>query len=208
MNFRIQPEEDKLLDEMFKGSMKELNDFYGIDWVHHVPNIFVVPDRKTIDLLWNKKTKDWIVGWVNSRDVYILDRNKMETESSHKYTPETYRALLQHELSHAFSLIVSGGTNKPKWLWEGVAEFTAGQNRFNKRPTEFKKFLEFYEHEGFDQYAEAGFAIEDLVKKFGKAKLLEVIKKLKDTDSKEKFDLLFENIYGSKPTYEFFNNPL
>jgi len=46
--------------------------------VKNRPNIIIVPDRKTIDLIKEQKTEDWYVGWCSGRDVYILDRNNYE----------------------------------------------------------------------------------------------------------------------------------
>ena len=38
-------------------SMDELNTFYEINWVHHLPKIIIVDDRKTINYLKEKRQK-------------------------------------------------------------------------------------------------------------------------------------------------------
>ncbi len=190
--------------------MKELNDFYGINWIHHIPTLAVVEDRKTIDLVRGKKTEDWMIGWINTntRIVYILDRDNMEKESCHKYTPESYYRLIKHELSHCFSSIISDRSTRPDWLWEGLAGYTSEQNLEKNIPKKFKTFLGFYDKSGIGVYAESGFAIQILVERFGKKKLFKLIRKLKGIKSRSDFDSLFKTIYGFKPSYAEFNKLL
>src|SRR4030065_1782845 len=96
MAFIIKSKKDKLLQKIYNSSMRDINKFFGVDWKFNKPNLFVVPDRKTIDLLLGRKTEDWIVGWSKGKDAYILDRNNLEKESSHKYYPEVYSALIKN----------------------------------------------------------------------------------------------------------------
>jgi len=76
--------------------------------------------------------------WAEGRNVFILDNNAMEKESSHKkHSDEQYVASIKHELSHSFFRHVSKAKNVsfPKWLWEGVAIYTSGQLVFKRKPT-------------------------------------------------------------------------
>ena len=146
--------------------------------------------------------------WAEGRNVFILDNNAMEKESSHKkHSDEQYVASIKHELSHSFFRHVSKAKNVsfPKWLWEGVAIYTSGQLVFKRKPTFFESFLEYYNSGGGKVYEESGFAVELLVNKFGKQKLLDLIKHLKDTENQEQFDGKFYEIYGIQPSYEEFN---
>jgi hypothetical protein len=208
MIYKATPVKDNLLEKVYSESMTSLNEFYEIDWVYGLPKIITISDRKTINLLRQRKTEAWEVGWAEGKSVYVLDRENFEKESDHKYSDETYRALVKHELSHCFYHILSNQEHKPIWLNEGVAIYTSGQNKFKKKPTEFKKFLQFYDEGGGSVYFESGFAVESLVKKYGKAKLLELIKRLENIRSKEEFDVLFKTIYGFESTYENFNSLL
>jgi|ERR1035437_3093164 hypothetical protein len=205
MIFKITPENNEYYEKILKESMDILNTFYEIHWVHHLPKIIVVDDRKSIDLLQSEKTEPWQIGWAEGRSVYVLDKDSLEKESDHTYTPETYHSLIRHEISHTFYSIVSGGNRKPIWLCEGVAIYTAGQNVEKTKPTEFKTFLDFYNNGGSGVYAESGFVVQLLVEKFGKDKLLELIKGLKSVDTSDTFEKFFEKIYGFLPTYEKFN---
>lgn len=207
MHIEILTQKDAFLDKIYNKSMKELNEFYGINWTHHRPVLVMVKDRKTIDLIRGRKTEDWLVGWVNmgTRTVYVLDRHNLEKESCHRYAPESYFRLIKHELSHCFSSIVSDRNTKPDWLWEGLAIYTSGQNIEKKVPLKFQTFLKFYDKSGGGVYAESGFAVQVLIEKFGKQKLLRLIKGLKKIKSKKDFYSLFKKTYGFEPSYREFN---
>ena len=187
--------------------MKSLNEFYEIGWVHHLPTIVIAEDRKTINTIRQKETPDWNIGWINGNMGWacVLDRNSLEKESSHKYKPETYKATVKHELSHLFYRILCSGANKPDWLWEGTATYTSGQNKFKKQPTEFKEFLEFYEKSGKGVYYESGFFVQFLVEKFGKQKLLNLIKESKNIKTESEFNQLFAKEYGFNLNYDEIN---
>lgn len=205
MSLKIELIEDEFVNKIYKESVDDLNKFYGINWVHHLPVVIVVKDRKSIDLLKGEKTEPWLVGWAEGNKVFILDHNNFATESNHEYSPATYHSLLKHEISHTFYRILSQGNMKPVWLCEGVAIYTSGQNKEKRLVECFTEFLNFHENGGERVYFESGFAVELLVKEFGKEKLLNLIKRLKSAISKKDFTTLFIRVYGIKPTYKEFN---
>lgn len=206
MIYKIIPQKDDFLEKIYKESMEDLNVFYGIDWTHHLPKIIVVDDRKSIDHIKGRETEDWIVGWTDGGTVYVLNRDNFEKESNHKYNPDEYSSLIKHELSHLFFGILSGFQSKPIWLNEGFAIHTSGQNKFKKKPIEFSKFLEFYDHGGSGVYAESGFFVQALVEKFGKQKLLDLAKELGNLKTKEKFEQYFAKEFGFHLTYTEINS--
>jgi hypothetical protein len=190
---------DDLVDRAYRWAMRELGDFYNIKWTHHTPNIIVVDDRKTIDALRKEKTEPWLVGWTDkSQNFHVLNFKKFGKESSHRYSREHYEALIKHELSHLFVDILTGGQHnfRPVWLNEGIALYTAGQNKFRRKPLKFHEFLAFYDHGGAGVYQESGFFVEMLVKKFGKEKLFRLIRATKKAPSKKAFDAKFK-IYSA-----------
>lgn len=208
MPLKIESFEDEFINRIYTESIDDLNKFYEINWTHHQPVVIMMKDRKAIDALKGESTEKWMVGHAEGNKVFILDRNNLESESDHKYSPDTYYSLLKHELSHCFYRILSNGHMKPVWLCEGVAIYTSGQNK-EKRPVEcFNEFLGFYDNGGRGVYAESGFAVHLLVKEFGKQKLLNLIKGLKSVSSQKDFTSLFVQIYGIEPTYEKFNELL
>ena len=206
MIYKIKQISDSYLENIYKESLNDLNVFFGIDWIHHLPRIFVVDDRKIINSLKGEETENWIIGWSEGKTIYVLNKNNFEVESNHKYTSDEYSAFIKHELSHSFFNVLSNGCCKPIWLNEGVAGYVSGQNKLKEKPIEFKKFLDFYERGGKEVYSEAGFVIELLVKKFGKEKLLNLIKSLKNCQSKELFDLAFEKEYNLTLNYTNINS--
>ncbi|HPA25902.1 MAG TPA: hypothetical protein PLK76_04050 [bacterium] len=204
MVFEINKINHSKLDQVYKKSMNELDSFFELDWKHNRPNLVLIPDRETINNLKGSETEEWLVGWVNGNMVYILSDKNYETESNHKYSDEEYFALLKHELAHCFSNIYSDFCKKPIWLLEGISIFLSGQIKLKTKPIKFSKFLEFYENGGKEVYSEAGFVVEFLVKKYGKEKLLQLLKKAKEYNSKKDFAGLFKSIYDFELAYENF----
>jgi len=177
-----------------------LEEFFGIK-LDVSPEIIFVKTREEIDGLKGKKTEPWVVGWADSGNVYILDKDNFERESDHKYSEKSYNALIKHELVHLFFSKLSKNRKKPYWLNEGVAIYVSGQLEFKKMPEKFGEFLDFGENVGKGIYKESGFFIELLVNKFGKEKLLELIRRLPEINSEESFKKLFKEIYGFELSY-------
>jgi hypothetical protein len=65
--------------------------------------------------------------------------------------------------------------------------------------------LKFHDKGGGDVYGESGFVVMMLVDRYGKHKLLKLIKGTKDIRSRKEFGRLFKGIYGFSPTYAEFN---
>lgn len=198
---------DKFLEKIYHSSMRDLGKFYGIKWKINTPKIIVLKDRKSIDSLNVQKTAPWFVGWADdrTRTIFILGRKELEKHSSHKYSKKHYSSLIKHEISHLFYRIVSSGRRGPFWLSEGVAIYTSGQNKLKTKPSGFKNFLDFYEKTGSGVYLESGFAVETLVKRFGKNKMLKLIKSLKNVANEKQFNKTFKTIYGFQVTYKNVN---
>lgn len=207
---KLVPFKDKFIERVFHQSMKDLGKFYGINWIRNKPKIMLVKNRREIDLLKSNKTEPWLVAWAdsNARIVFILDPKNFEKQSSHRYSHEHYAELIKHEISHLFYNILSSYKRGPVWLSEGTALYTAGQNKTKIRPKRFENFLTFYNKGGQGVYAEPGFAIELMVQKFGKYKLLELIKSLTNVNNEKKFNQIFYKIYGIRLSYKSINNLL
>lgn len=207
MIYKINQIDHPKLEEIYTNSMKELDDFFQINWKFNRPHLILVPDRKTINSLKEQKTEDWIVGWVGNGNVYLLDDKNFETESNHKYSDEEYFALIKHELAHCFSNIVSNFSRKPVWLLEGISIYLSGQNKLKAKPKRFEGFIDFFDKGGKGVYSESGFAVMFLVEKYGREKLLNLLKESKKFETREKFADLFESIYDFKLSYNNFKIP-
>lgn len=196
--------EDKGIREDCLKTFEELEDFFELK-LETLPKIFFVSNREEINKLKGRKTESWVVGWADSENVYILDKDNFEEESDHKYSDESYVALIKHELIHLFFSKLSKGRNKPFWLNEGVSIYVSGQLKFKRKSEKFEEFLSFGERVGKGIYRESGFVVELLVSKFGKEKLLELIRRLPEIKSEEGFKNLFKEIYGFELSYEEVN---
>ncbi|MCL5733819.1 MAG: hypothetical protein M1334_04175 [Patescibacteria group bacterium] len=199
--------QDNFIKETYRQSMKELSNFYGINWIMNTPKIILLKDRKSINLLRVKKTEPWLVGWADERMriIFMLGKKNFNKESSNKYSDEYYSSLIKHELSHLFYRILSSSKSGPIWLSEGVAIYTSGQTKLKARPKKFNNFLSFYNQGGSGVYAESGFVVEMLVKKFGKNKMLKLIKSLRDISGDKQFNGAFRKIYGFTLNYKEIN---
>jgi len=206
MVYQIQKINRPKIEKVYGKAMKELSSFFGINWKYNLPPIILVPDRKVIDSLRGEKTEGWLVGWVDKNKIYMLDKKDFEKESSHKYSEKEFSARIKHELAHCFSRIASDGVEIPTWLAEGISIFLSNQNIIWSRPKpkKFGIFIESYDAVKKGVYAEAGFAVEFLVKKYGKKKLFFLLKGLKKANTKQKFTKLFKSIYGFDLAYNNF----
>lgn len=209
MIFTAKLTEETLVKKIYDQSMKELDEFFGLNWKIDRPKVFIVQDRKSIDEMLGQKTPDWIVGWSENDDVFVLSKENYEKESSHKYSDEAYFSLIKHELTHVFTKVFIGVFNKdiqPDWLWEGLAIYLSGQTTKKEKPKKFKEFIECYTQDlaNPNVYQESGFAVQFLIENFGKIKLLKLLKTITNISSEEKFNKKFEEIYGFELNYENF----
>ena len=189
--------------------MKELNDFWELEWKHNQPRVFLMENKKTIDLFRRKETKKWQVAAIYKTDIFLLSPENYEKDSIFKYSQKEYSALLKHELCHCFFQIISERKNKVIWLDEGLAIYLSEMTDFKyKKPIKLKHFLDsFHEHKE-KVYQESGFAVKALVETQGKEKIIELVKKLKRAKLKKSFQDLFNEIYGFELNYKNINNLL
>ena len=209
MIFELKEKKDKILEKMYDKAMNELNNFFGISWKKNKPNLIILNSRKDIDNIRNEKSPDWLIGWADSQDIYMLNFKKYKTESSHKKdTIDDYYKTLKHELCHMFFSSFSQRIEFHQYIWlsEGVSIFVA--NQVKNKIIKFRTFIDQYSKFDGLAYQESGFAIQVLVENFGKQRLLDLIKSLKEVKSEKDFNKQFKKIYGQNPTYKFFNRLL
>jgi hypothetical protein len=115
--------------------------------------------------------------------------------------------LLKHELCHLFLNILTDSYYKPKWLIEGVCGYASGQIPQYKRPEKLINFLSIWDKFGPGTYGESSFAIEFLVNKYGKKKILELLKRLKEKPDEARFKQIFFDVYGVNLEYDLWNSP-
>ncbi len=197
--FSITTTNDTELENTCINAIDELNAFFQMNWAVNLPKVCVVDNRKTINALRGEDTPRWLVGWSTDRFVYVLNKDAFPTDSDHDYSEIDYKMLIKHELAHAFFKVVTGGKTQPNWLWEGISILASGQAEVWKKPVEFKSFLD-----NKDVYAESGYALLLLSNKFGKDKLIKLLKDYKSYSSD--FSKLFQETYNMELNYSTFNN--
>lgn len=213
MIYRLKRIEDRLVQEAYDEGMKSLNDFWGIGWTKGTPKIYVVDSRADIDEIKGFVTEPWLVGWATGlepgdRKIYVLDFDKFESESNHDRNEEKYKMLIKHELCHLFMSTVSNGSfiQAPMWLNEGVSVYLSGQIYTRKKPDRFVGFLDSDRKNPFPAYGEGSFVVELLVNKFGKEKLISLVKKLPELKERRTLFDIFEEVYGFVLSYDNIND--
>lgn len=201
MIFRLKPTKDDLIQSAYDSGIQELNDFWGINWINNKPNIFLFDSRKEIDEFKGTKTEPWVVGWANNGNIYLLNFEKLGIESSKEYTREEYSMLVKHELAHLYYKSRSGGKETPRWLNEGLSLYLSGQLKTKEKPNELVGFINFFSEGGARIYDESGFVVELLVNKFGKDKMIQLVKQMVETKNEDDFNKKFKEIYGFELSY-------
>lgn len=209
--------EDKFLDELKLETIKELNNFYGINIEPNLITVYEIEDRKTIDKMLCRKTKCWLSAFTNNYDVHVIKKENYNQETCKKYSEKSYIATFKHEMSHVYNTMVVGLKNQyaiPFWLSEGIPIFISGQLSMKKAPERLINFIDFFskESEG-NVYKESGFVVSTLIHHFGKSNLLTLLKKstiskVKDRWNKDEikeFKEIFKDIYGFDLNYQEIN---
>lgn len=190
------------LSNFYQKAHNELCDFFELNWIRNLPMMYVLQGRKAIDE-WQGEQNTNMSGWTwGSHQFYVVDQKTYEIENTNHYSEENYYKLIKHEMAHCFYQIITNGVTDPAWLWEGVAIYASGQDEKRELPKKFVHFLDSVESHEKGVYSEAGFAIQILVQRFRKEKLLEFLKDLPTGE----IDKVFKKHFGEEPTYNFFNN--
>lgn len=210
MVFEAKFVKDEFVDKIYEKTLEKLNNFFEFKWMVNKPQIFVLPDRKTIDIFQLDKTPDWLVAFAYGTNVFILDRKNYEKESCHKYSDDLYEILIIHELVHLFANRWTRGNLNPQWVNEGIAIYLSGKNKFNKNFKYFTNFLDCFYSDKLNSkvYEESGFAVQVLIEKYGKKLFLDLLKTFPKIKTQEDFNGFFEELYGFEPSYEKFNELL
>lgn len=151
---------------------KEVSDFFQVPEIR--VNTYLIQSRKEYDKIIGEKSEDWMVGFARGNTVFILDRDKFESDSNHPKSD--FEPVLKHEIAHIYYRKLKQNDD-PAWLNEGTACFVAGQNK--KPPTEeitIKTLDEYHYKGGAGVYTIGRFMVDRIVEKSGKEKLFELIR--------------------------------
>jgi len=183
---------DDKITMSLKSCQKKLNDFYQISETD-LPEIIYLNSRKEIDECWGKKTEAWLSAWVKNNKIHILSPANYANESSHKNIKHFWQTL-HHEYAHLYFKKITG-TNKPKWLNEGLACFLAGQIKKNPPTDSMMRVFDYFEHADKEIYVLGYFWTKLLLDNFGKEKMLRLIRSLRKNITEKQFARQFKKIY-------------
>lgn len=189
--FRLKEVNNNELNSFIKKTQRELSDFFGIQVFF--PNIFFIQSRKQFDDIWKMKSKKWMSGGADGRNIFILDPSIYTKESDHKNLEHFWKTL-KHEYCHLYYRKITG-TGFPKWLNEGLANYLA--NQIKKEPTKEKalEVFDYYNKSDWQIYDIGYFWVKLLIEKFGKKKLLTLVKSINSQTIEKEFAESFYQIY-------------
>lgn len=158
----------KYLEQAYKINKK----FYGFDIKLGIKLIYT---RKEFDSYFKKKTPRWACGAIKRNKIIIFAPSVFEKKTIHKLS--IYNDTILHEMNHLFYWKLAGDY-KPWWLSEGLA-----LNLEKNYKTRIKKInpKELFYTWTFNiskyTYPTSYLAVKKLIKKLGKRKLLNLIKR-------------------------------
>jgi len=189
-----------------------------MNWVDKLPNFYIINSRQEIDFLWKKKSPPWCIMWAaEDKNIYLLARDKYATESNHEPdSDELYRCRIKHELAYQFidEFIDLNCVKKakrmayPLWLHDGLSDVLSGGTLLKERPKSIKGILGTYDVYSDDncEYKESLFVVKALLKKYGKEKILELLKKAAAVGTNMEFKKIFREVYGFTLNYKNIND--
>lgn len=137
-------------------------------------SIYQIQSRKEYNEIRGTKSENWMVGFTRGRTVFILDRDKFESESNHPKSD--FELVLKHEISHIYYRQLKQN-NTPAWLNEGTACYVAGQNKkLPKNKITIETLDKYHNDGGSDIYSIGWYMVDKIIEKGGTEKLFELIK--------------------------------
>jgi hypothetical protein len=183
------PEATKLLIEQI---VKELSQLFGVEPIS--PSVRIAGSRAEMDRIKERPTEPWLVGTVKDGVIYLLDKDRFETESDHPKSD--FEKVLKHEIAHLYITAVAG-TNKPFWLNEGIACYLAGQVKTRPSSENVVRLKDYYDKLDPSIYQLGYFWVSYLADTFGMAKIMEFLREWKQAEQNpEEFAILFERYFS------------
>jgi len=211
MAFKVDYYPDELIDQTKEDAVATYNEFYWMDLNPVNIKIHTMRNRETMDQVQWRKTENWNRATTRGSYIYMFDMDIIEEATwwVHKKDIWNYTRCIRHEVAHTFFWTY---TNWNKFhitrLNEGMSIYLSGQLIEKRKPEKIEKCLEFRNTTGDEVYNEAGFVIQILIEKYGKEKILKLIKASWTISSKEEFFEKFKEIYGFELSYETINADL
>ena len=183
--------------------IQELEEFFEIKAPDY--EIAIADSREEFNRLTNRQSSEsWMAGWANGSNIVVINPDKIEELTSGIHKSDSHQARIKHELAHLFYNKLSSGSHVPVWLNEGLAYYLDGRGGAPPKFEENKYAALKYFHNNFDGhvYRPGSFMVKTLLDKFGKRKLLKLIKLIRPGITENDFNNLFQKIYGFSLTEE------
>jgi hypothetical protein len=181
--------EKKLIEESYKSN----KDFFRIE----IPmfETRIVYSREEFNKIWESETPDYVSAFAKDDNIVIFSYGVFDKET--KWKKEKFQEALIHEINHLFYQELRDDEYDPLWLSEGLATFM----QHGRKKHEYKKKLKItkqilnqkFEEMNLESYQIFTVFVEYLILKFGKDKILELIKSLKEG---KELNNLFMEIYN------------
>lgn len=139
-----------------------------------------------------------MAGFARGSNIYVIHPDMLEELTIHK--KESNEPRIKHELSHVFYWSITN-THRPNWLDEGLACYLDGHKSIKKLTNHEKLGAPLY-FSRFDEdiYNVSVFTVKALIEKFGKEKMLELLRTMRLVSSEREFYKLFKDTYGFRFT--------
>ena len=161
------------------------------------PLIFIIDNKKDLDLIIGRKTEKWFVAFTKNNCIYILDKKNFFSESIHK--KNSFWQTLRHEYSHIYYTQITNSHN-PRWLNEGLAGYLSKKDLIIDTKIKNKLYNIFYYFDKCDSdtYRIGQYWVGQMIKKYGRQKLIRLVKSLdiKEELNDRNFAKQFYKIYG------------
>lgn len=137
-----------------------------------------------------------MAGWANGYKIVAIHPDNLEELTNGTHKKDSHPKRIKHELAHLFYAKLAGGETKPAWLNEGLVFYLDG--RGGMQPKDFEnKYAAVRYFNNFDGhvYGPGSFIVKTLLDKFGKEKLLILIKSIRPGLTEDSFREFFRKVY-------------
>lgn len=171
-------------------------EFFGTDQEILIDFIY---DRKEMDKILNFSTPDWLVGCTMGGVVHIFSPQVFDKVSNHQILD--FPMVLAHEITHLYTKkIINSKKGCPKWLFEGIAGIPSNQYKkyLGKKGTirDFNELTYIKDWNKSPRYPQAYLFTSFLISKFGKEKILSLLKSSGTGGEPSEFKSLFKEQLG------------
>ncbi len=179
-------------EELIEKASKQVSSFFNDE----VPEfkISFLKTREEMDKIWKRPTPAWVVAKTgNDNDISIFEEDVFERVSHHP--KEDFPKVLAHEITHIYTKSKFNLTF-PMWLNEGIAYVVADQDKKTGEKKDIRQAHTFEEWNKNPVYGASGKFVRYLIEKFGKEKLIDLLKEIKENEKKETFKAKFKQTFG------------